>query len=248
MAEARIGLMPALLLAGAVAFTGWSVGQGMERFRMADRSVTVKGLAEQEVKSDFAIWTLTFRRGSNEFGALQKELAEDRWRILAFLREQGFTQDETVAHPLQVRDLYAREWGSERVPLRFNGQGQVTVKTARVDAVATAAGRVDPLIQAGIQLAGEDGLGGPRYQLRGFNEIKPKLLAEATGNARQQAAKFAADAGAVLGQLKNANQGVIRVLDDDGSEADTDRTIGKRLRVVSTFEFELESAKGNDKQ
>jgi hypothetical protein len=240
MAEARIGLVSATLLAAAVAFAGWSVGQGVERFRMADRAVTVKGLAEQDVKSDFAIWTLTFRRGANEFGDVQKSLTEDRAQVLAFLKGQGFGAEEIVVHPLQVRDLYAREWGSERVALRFNGQGQVTVKSPRVDAVASAAGQVDPLIQAGIQLAGEEGVGGPRFQLRGFNEIKPKLLEAATHNAREQAAKFAADAGASLGPLKNANQGVIRVLDDDGRDVDTGRTIGKRLRVVSTFEFELE--------
>ena len=44
MATARIGFLPAALIAAAVAFAGWSVGQGVERFRMADRTVTVKGL------------------------------------------------------------------------------------------------------------------------------------------------------------------------------------------------------------
>lgn len=39
--------------------------------------------------------------------------------------------------------------------------------------------------------------------------------------------------------LENPNQGVIRVLDDDGSDMDSARTIGKRLRVVSPFEFAL---------
>jgi hypothetical protein len=233
-------MLPALMLAMAVAYAGWSVGQGVERFRLADRTMTVKGLAEQDVKSDFAVWTLTFRRGGNEFAEVQKALDADRARILAFLASQGFAQTEIVVHPLQVRDLYAREWGSERVPLRFNGQGQVTVKSARVEPVAKAAGQIDPLIQAGIQLAGEEGQGGPHFQLRGFNEIKPRLLAEATRNAREQASKFATDAGARLGPLKRANQGVISVLDDDGGERDSGRTIGKRLRVVSTFEFVLE--------
>ena len=43
---------PALVVAAAVALAGWWVGQGIERFRMADRSVTVKGLAEMNVVSD----------------------------------------------------------------------------------------------------------------------------------------------------------------------------------------------------
>lgn len=234
-----IGIIPAVLLAAGIALGGWWVGQGVERFRMADRSVTVKGLAEQDIKSDFATWTLGFRRGGNEFNLVQQSLNEDRGRVVAFLREQGFTDDEIDIRPLQVQDLYAREWGSDSVPLRFNGQGQVTVKSARVDVVAQAVNKVDPLIQAGIQLSGDDSFGGPRYQLRGFNEIKAVLLEQATRNAREQADKFAADAGSALGPLKNANQGVIRVLDDDGSDMESGRTITKRLRVVSTFEFGL---------
>lgn len=240
MPSTRFGILPALILGAAVAFAGWSVGQGVERFRLADRSVTVKGLAELDVKSDFAIWTLGFRRGGSSFDEVQRQLAGDRQRVIAFLTEQGFTSEEIEVRPLQVQDLLAREWGSSDVALRFTGQGQVLVKSARVDAVARAANASDPLIQAGIQLESPDGFGGPRYQLRGFNEVKPQLLEEATRNAREQAAKFAADAGATLGGLKSANQGVIRVLDDDGSDMDSSRTLGKRLRVVSTFQFALE--------
>lgn len=240
MGEGRIGLVPALILAAGIAYAGVQVGKGIERFRLADRTVTVKGLAERDVKSDFAVWTLSFRRAANEFAAVQQMLTADRERIVAFLHEQGFTDSEIDVRPLQVQDLLAREYGSERVALRFNGQGQVTVKSPRVDAVALASNKVDPLIAAGIQLGGDDSGGGPRYQLRGFNDIKPRLLEEATLSAREQAKKFAADAGATLGSLKGANQGAIRILDDDGSDADTLRTIGKRLRVVSTFEFALE--------
>lgn len=240
MAEVRIGLVPAVILAAGVAFAGLQVGGGLKAFRSADRAVTVKGLAERDVKSDFAVWTLAFRRAENDFARVQQALTADRERVLAFLREQGFSADEIDARPLQVQDLLAREYGPEQVALRFNGRGQVVVKSARVDLVAAASNRVDPLIEAGIQLGGEGMDGAPLYQLRGFNDVKPQLLEEATRSARAQAAKFAADAGATLGPLRSANQGAIRILDDDGSEADSSRTIGKRLRVVSTFEFALE--------
>ena len=150
MAEGRIGIVPALILAAGIAFAGMQVAKGIERFRMAERTITVKGLAERDVKSDFAVWTLAFRRAENEFGRVQQALTADRERVLAFLREQGFTDDEVEARPLQVQDLLAREYGSENVALRFNGQGQVVVKSARVDLVAAASNRVDPLIEAGI--------------------------------------------------------------------------------------------------
>ncbi len=241
MTTARIGLLPAVLMAVSVAFAGWSVGQGVERFRMADRSVTVKGLAERDVQSDFAVWTLGFRRAGNDFAGVQQQLTEDRREVVAFLRGQGFGDDEIEVRPLQVQDLLAREWAPQEIALRFNGSGQVLVKSARVEAVGQAANGVDPLIQAGIQLDTEqNGVSGPRYQLRGFNDLKPALLEDATRNAREQATRFAEDAGARLGALKSANQGVIRVLDDDGSDMDSGRTPGKRLRVVSTFEYALD--------
>lgn len=239
MIDARIGFLPALVLGAAVAFAGWSVGNGIERFRAADRTVTVKGLAERDVQSDFAVWTLSFRRAGQDFTDVQRSLSADRERVAGFLRERGFSDDEIEVRPLQVRDLLAREWGADNVPMRFNGQGQVVVRSTQVERIAQAAKAVDPLIEAGIQLGSGDGPEGPRYQLRGFNQIKPELLEEATVNAREQARKFAADAGAELGRLKSANQGAIRILDDDGTDMDTSTTIGKRLRVVSTFEFAL---------
>jgi hypothetical protein len=234
-------VLAGLLVGAGLAAGGWAVGQGLERLRMADRVVTVKGLAEQDVPSDFAVWTLAFRRGANDFGAVQKLLDGDREQVLAFLKAQGFTDAEIEVRPLEVQDLFARDYGGGQQPLRFNGRGLVIVQTARVDAVAAAALAVDPLIQAGVQLGG-DGPGngsGPRYQLRGFNEVKAPLLAEATRNAREQAAKFAAEAGAALGPLKNANQGVIQVGAAGGAGFDDGSARVKRLRVVSTFQYEL---------
>jgi hypothetical protein len=233
--------LTALLVAAGIAIAGFAVSQGLERFRMADRSVTVKGLAEKDVESDFAIWTLSFRRAGAEFSGVQQALAADREKVLAFLKARGFTDAELEARPLQVQDLLAREYAQGNVPFRFNGSGQVLVKSARVAEVEQAALAVDPLIQDGIQLGGDNdgGRSGPRFQLRGFNDVKAPLLAEATRNARDQAEKFAAEAGAKLGPLKNANQGVIRITGDDGNDFDDGSSRGKRLRVVSTFEYEL---------
>ncbi|MDD2917693.1 SIMPL domain-containing protein [Rhodoferax sp.] len=235
-------LIAAFLVGLGIALAGFAVSHGLERFRMSDRSVTVKGLAEKEVQSDFAVWTLSFRRAGSDFGGVQQALAADRDKVTAFLFliARGFTDAEVEARPLQVQDLFAREYAQGNQPLRFNGTGQVLVKSDRVAEVEAAARAVDPLIQAGVQLGGEgEGHSGPRFQLRGVNDVKAPLLAEATRNAREQANKFAAEAGAQLGPLKNANQGVIRITGDDGNDFDNGSSRLKRLRVVSTFEYEL---------
>lgn len=235
-----ISFLSALLLAAALLVGLLGVGNGIERFRMADRSVTVKGLAELDVRSDYAVWSVRFRRAGQSFADVHQALADDRQRVVQFLRAQGFSDDELDPRPLKVQDLLAREWGSGQVALRFNGSGEVLVRSVRVERVEVASAGTDPLIAAGLQLDTDAGMGSPQYQLRGFNDIKPRLLAEVTANAREQAERFAADAGARLGALKSANQGVIQVIDDDGSGESFGRTIGKRLRVVSTFTYYLD--------
>lgn len=240
MAQTSSTPLAALLLAAGIAFAGWQLAQGLQQFRNQDRSITVKGLAERDVKSDFAIWTLSFRRAASEFAEVQRTLSEDRQRILDFLKEQGFNAEEIQPQPLQIQDLLAREYGSENVALRYNGQGRITIKSSQVERVAQAASAINPLIAAGVQLGGNGEGDWPRYQLRGFNDIKPLLLSEATHSAHQQASQFATDAGARLGPIKHANQGTIRILDDDGSDLEDGHTIGKRLRVVSTFEYALQ--------
>lgn len=229
-------VIAAVLVAAGLSVAGWAVSQGLERFRLADRTVTVKGLAEREVESDFVVWTLTFRRAGNVFGEVQQALAADRERVATFLRAAGIEDAEVEVRPLQVVDVYSREYAQPNQPVRFTGSGQVLVKSPRVAVVSKAALAIDPLIQAGLVIEGGNG---PRYQLRGFNEVKAPLLAEATQNARQQAEKFAAEAGAALGRLKSANQGVIRISGDDGGDFDDGSARVKRLRVVSTFEYEL---------
>ena len=69
---------------------------------------------------------------------------------------------------------------------------------------------------------------------------KAPLLAEATRNAREQAQKFAAEAGASLGPLRSANQGVIQIGGADGQGFDDGSSRIKRLRVVSSFQYTLQ--------
>jgi hypothetical protein len=235
--------IPAVLLAAGIGVSGWYVGQGLEGFRKADRYLTIKGLAEQDVKSDYAIWVLTFRRAAGSYADLQQALTQDRSDVVEFLRSQGFSADEIETRSLQITDQLAREYGQQDgLAFRYTGQGSVVVRSTKVDEVAKVANALDPLIRQGVQLSSDGPNGGePRYLLRGFNDLKPKLLQQAIQNAAEQANKFAADAGARLGQLRQANQGNIQILDDDGSDDySSGQTIGKRLRVVSTFVYSLD--------
>ena len=70
-----------------------------------------------------------------------------------------------------------------------------------------------------------------------------QLLAEATKNARLTASQFASDSGATVGRICSANQGMIQIFGSDGNDESAPysptSTPVKKIRVVSTFAFEL---------
>ena len=53
-------LIAAALLAFGIVAGGYLLGDGLRRARMADRAVTMRGLAERNVTANLASWSLSF--------------------------------------------------------------------------------------------------------------------------------------------------------------------------------------------
>jgi hypothetical protein len=244
--------LPAVLSLGfclllGLGLAGYAVGEGLRHQGEATRTVTVKGLVEQEVKADRALWSLNFRRAGAEPETVQRQLEADRSATVEFLHAQGFVADEISRQPIRTVDKLAREYGEtgDVGAFRYVATSAVLVDTKQVDRVTQALGRTETLLSAGVLLDG-DAAGGanPRYLLGNFNALRPSLLAAATKNARETAQQFAADASTQVGRIRDANQGAIQIFGSDGNNESSPysptSTPVKTIRVVSTFEFELD--------
>jgi len=242
LAAAILGIC---LLIGLVS-GGYFIGNGAARFKSDSRTVTVKGLVEKEVKADQAVWKLGLRRASDDIRDAQAKISADRDAALVFLQKQGFKNDEIAREPTRTIDKMAREFG--QLPgadrLRYIVTTSLVVTTANVDLVRSALSATDELLKSGIVLDGDrEGAANPRYVVSRFNDLRPQLLAEATKNARATAQQFASDSGAQVGKIRSANQGMIQIFGVDGNDesapfSPTSSPV-KRIRVVSTFEFDL---------
>ncbi|HEX7786152.1 MAG TPA: SIMPL domain-containing protein [Methylomirabilota bacterium] len=249
--DGRSGALPALIVGLCVLLglsaAGYLIGRGVMRFRSDTRVVTVKGLVEREVKADRAVWALGLRRASETVVDAHARISADRDAVIAFLGKQGFTDAEIERQPTRTVDKLAREYGQPQPGdrLRYVVTTSVVVRTANVELVRTSVGATGELLKAGVVLDGERQGGGanPRYVVSTFNDLRPQLLAEATRNARATAQQFAADSGAQVGSIRSANQGSIQIFGLDGGDESAPfsptSTPVKRIRVVSTFQFEL---------
>jgi hypothetical protein len=88
-ALAASGILSLGLIAG-----GYLLGDGLTRAHEADRSVTVRGLAEKDVMADLAIWTISYSSSAPDMATAQAGVDRDTAAIKAFFKELGFPDDE----------------------------------------------------------------------------------------------------------------------------------------------------------
>src|SRR6516162_4281587 len=165
--------VPALLLALGLIIGGWLLGAEIKATRLGDRYVTVKGLVERKVKSDLAIWPLTYKEAGDDLSSLYAKTEADKKTVLQFLTDQGIQASEIELSVVRVVDTQANEYGgNQRAPHRFIVEQRITVRTSRVDQVAAAAQKTIQLLQKGIVLSGNPGEA-LAYKFTGLNSIKP---------------------------------------------------------------------------
>lgn len=234
MPDARTLLIASGVLGISIVAGGYLLGDGLLRARMADRSVTVRGLAEREVTADLATWTISYSAQSTNLADAQGDIDRDTDAIRAFFGELGF---ETEA--LQPSGVNVSQYSDNAGQQSYTIRQRLQLRTTDIDRAQDAVARQFDLVRRGVVL--EEG-SGMSYTFTRLNEIKPEMVAEATQDARTSASQFADDSGTGVGGIRSATQGYFSVEARDGDAggygvADTPY---KLVRVVTTIDFYLD--------
>lgn len=231
-------LVAAGILSLGVLVGGYLLGDGLRRAKMAERSVTVRGLSERNVTADLASWTLVYSANGGELGPVQAAVDERSRAVRAFFKSHGFKDEALSDTGTGVSQYYDNERGQNIVTVRQSMQ----LRTTDVMKARGAFARQSDLIRQGVPL--EDG-SGMVYSFTKLNQIKPQMIAEATHNARQSAEQFARDSGTDVGTIRQATQGYFSVgardgdVDGEGGSSGGDSPFQK-VRVVTTVDFYLD--------
>lgn len=231
-----------LLVAAGLALGGWFIGNGFYQGRAAARYVSVKGVAERDVKSDLAIWPIRFVATGNDLKQVQEKIKADAEKVTAFLKNQGIPGDEIAIHNLDVTDMYAQRYQSGPVKNRFIVAQTLMVRTKEVGLVQKASQRISSLVGNGVVISNQGAYGGgPYYLFTGLSDIKPEMIHAATLHARAAAQQFAGDSNSSLGGIRRADQGTFVILARDKAPGISEETQAlKTVRVVAHLQFYLE--------
>ncbi|MDT0577067.1 SIMPL domain-containing protein [Croceicoccus sp. F390] len=233
MKRDRLWLAVATIVALGLIIGGFLLGNGLLRARYADRSVTVRGLAERDVTADLATWTLNYSRQGYDLQTVQSEVDRDTQAIRQFFAGLGFEPDALQAAGAGVNQM--RDNGVETISINQRLQ----LRTTDIAKARQAVAQQFDLVRRGVLLQEGSGM---VYSFTGLNTIKPGMVAEATRDARAAAEQFAKDSDTGVGGIKNATQGYFSIEARDGEQqgygvADTPF---KKVRVVTTVDFYLD--------
>lgn len=231
-------IISAAIIAIGLIFTGLAIRSGIVTFKDMDRTVSVKGLAERDVKADMVTWSLVYKEIGNDPSDMYDLLAQKNKTVIAFLKAGGIKDSDISVNPPVISDRQADNYGNEIMNYRYKATSTITVTSTDVDKVRQLMRHQSDLMKQGVALVTEEysnGGGNVEYDFTGLNKIKPEMVEEATKNARATAQKFADDADSKLGDIRSAQQGQISIEDRDANTPYI-----KKVRVVTTMEYSLD--------
>ena len=232
--------LPAAIVAIGVALGGLAVGSGFARARAADRYVTVKGVAEREVRADLAIWPLKVVGADNDLTTANKKVTANIAGVRQFLARHGLDTTQVQLSDFAVTDALASEYTPERQPAnRYVIKQTMLVRSNQPDRVLAASQQVGELAAIGVVISsGNSEMGnGPTFVFSGLNKA---MIADATARTREAAEQFAHDSHSELGGIRQANQGVFEILPRDQAPGISEESqINKVVRVVATIDYFL---------
>lgn len=211
---------------------GWFAGSGLVRMKEAERSVTVRGLAERDVNADLATWTLTYTASANDLAGAQTMAAANTNAVKAYFHDLGFPANVLTPAGVSVNSQTLDGVATYTV------QQRMQFRTHDIARAQQAVARQFDLVQRGVSLSEGSSM---QYSFTGLNAVKPPMIALATRDARHAAEQFAKDSGASVGRIRSATQGYFEITARDGASDGygVSDTPNKRVRVVTTVEYYL---------
>lgn len=232
-ASSGAAVASAVVVAAGLAAGGALAGSAPSRARLSDRSVTVKGIPERDVRADAAIWPLRLVSADNDLTQANRQLAAAEDKVKALARH-GIPVSDAAPQGIPGRGRLRGSSPPGRAgcpPVLRGAYGARAIGEAGRRLAASQA--VSELIQEGVVLSTRGGYeaSGPIFLFTGLNAVKPPMIAEATARGREAAEQFARDSKSGLAGIRRATQGLFEILPRD--QAPGIRRKGSRSRTVS---------------
>ena len=128
------------------------IGKALQRFKMDDRYVSVKGLSEREVKADLVVWNIQTRIVNDNLLEGSDKIEEAKNKIVDFLIQKQISKDDIITEGSSVIDKRANQYDNfqQMNTPRYLITQIIQIRSSNVDLVQNVSRMTGELLQAGV--------------------------------------------------------------------------------------------------
>src|SRR5262245_44354084 len=164
------------------------------RIRHKEQRITVTGSATRRIRSDFIVWEALVRTQDPALTVAYKKLSGDVPQVVEYLKGKGIKPGDITVHSTDVTQVHPRDeqgQNREETVLSYITQQKVQVKSSDIPTVEKVSREATELIERGIFIHSDP----PLYIYTKLSELKIKMLAEASKDAKLRAEQIALNTG-----------------------------------------------------
>lgn len=237
-----IFVLIALILSGALVASTYIATGGLVAIKGEGKNLEVKGSAKMEIKSDFVVWSGSFRVNAPDLKSAYQSIKDSKNVVVAYLKSKGIPENEisfssitTITYNVILPNgMYSNEIESYQL------SQNVQISSSNIDDITRLSRDITELLDQGVQLDSY----APQYFYTKLADLKIQMLELAAKDAKVRADALLKATGNTVGALQSAKVGVFQItplysneISDYGIN-DTS-SIDKEITAVVTCVFEV---------
>lgn len=205
-----------LILAVAIIFSTYIFTKGVIKFqKLQNQTISTTGSASQNVTSDLAVLNFSYKTSSPDLKSGYRKMQDNMNVIEEFLVSNGVDKKDIAFGLISNYEVYKRigNYTTNDIEFyRFNAEVKVTSKNVQL--ITELSKKMSGLVEKNIDIAYSN----VQYYVSNIDDIKIKMVGEATKNAKQRAESMVQSTNDKIGSLNSARMGVFQIVPVNSTE------------------------------
>jgi hypothetical protein len=209
----------AIIFSIAIVIAAYFLGNAYVQRANPPQVISVTGLGNENFTSDLIVWEGAFTAFNSNLKTAFEQLRDDKEIVKDYLVSKGIPEENLIFNSVQTTEQRDNKYeGGNYVGSIFRGYSltqSVQIESKDVALIEQVAREITELLNKGVPFTSSP----PRYYYTQLADLKIKMIAQATEDARIRAENIAKNAGGNLGDLLSAQMGVFQITGQNSDEA-----------------------------
>ena len=209
----------AIIFGISIVLAAYFLGNAYKERANPPQVISVTGLGNENFTSDLIVWEGFFTAFNIDLKTAFEQVNRDKEIVRTYLESKGISSENIIFNSVQTIEQRDNKYDNGNyIGSIFRGYSltqSVNIESKDVSLIEKVAREITELLNKGVQFTSSP----PRYYYTQLADLKVKMIAQATEDARLRAENIADNAGGTLGDLISAQMGVFQITGQNSDEA-----------------------------